>query len=132
MSIRKLQTILKDRSKSDATDIFESFEKSDPRFDALLPWSVGVECVERFQKVLAKGSSGAVYRAFLYGRVVACKVLNLISHENVDSFLTEAFLLSSCSHPSIIQLVGVCLNPLEPSIMLWVLVWNACDDSLRC
>ena len=80
-------------------------------------------CLSRMQKKtttlqLAKGASGAVYRGFLYERLVACKVLVGINMQSVDSFLTEAVLLSTCSHPSIIQLMGVCLDPREPSIML--------------
>ena len=71
-----------------------------------------------FTLQLAKGASGAVYRGFLYERLVACKVLVSIDMQSVDSFLTEAVLLSTCSHPSIIQLMGVCLDPREPSIML--------------
>ena len=111
--LRRMQTLLKSKGADDAKDIFNEVQ-SDPRYAALRPWAVGLDCVERMEKPLAKGASGAVHRGFLYERVVACKVLANITVQSVDSFLNEALLLSDCSHPSIIQLIGVCLDAREP------------------
>ena len=108
-----MKALLKSKGADDAKDIFNEVQ-SDPRYAALRPWAVGLDCVEMMEKPLAKGASGAVHRGFLYERVVACKVLADITVQSVDSFLTEASLLSECSHPSIIQLIGVCLDAREP------------------
>ena len=66
----------------------------------------------------SQGSMGEVYRGFLYDRAVACKVLIKVSAASVNGFLNEATLLSICSHPSIIRLIGVCLDPEEPKLIL--------------
>ena len=46
------------------------------------------------------------------------KVLLEINPVSVNGFITEATLLSTCSHPSIVQLIGVCFDPREPTLVL--------------
>ena len=47
---RRLTDLLKSKGQDDAIDIFNHFECKDPRYVALLPWAVNLECVERMDK----------------------------------------------------------------------------------
>ena len=47
---RVMTNLLKSKGQDDATDMFDHFQREDPRYAALLPWAVNLESVERMEK----------------------------------------------------------------------------------
>ena len=48
--IHRMKKLLKCKGQDDAIDIFNHFQREDPRYAALVPWAVNLECIERMDK----------------------------------------------------------------------------------
>ncbi|KAJ3671723.1 hypothetical protein LUZ60_007802 [Juncus effusus] len=58
--------------------------------------------------ILGKGAYGTVYKGFLGGINVAIKILNRECTQGVLGFKQEVAILTTCRHPNLVTLMGVC------------------------
>jgi serine/threonine protein kinase len=77
--------------------------------------------------LLGAGGLAKVFPGTFRRRRVAFKIMftPVITKETIQSFFLEASLLRSCTHPNVVELLGVCVAP--PSMTL---ILELCDRSL--
>ena len=94
-------------------DILEVFQERGD-LDAISAWSCSssqITIATKDAKPIAKGAFGAVYKVFLDSTPCAAKKLKKVTAQSVRGLVNEARVLSTLSHPGIVRLIGVCLEP---------------------
>ncbi|XP_057993748.1 wall-associated receptor kinase 2-like [Hevea brasiliensis] len=68
-------------------------------------------------QIVGKGGFGIVYKGTLDKKLVAIKKSRFMDHDQIEQFVNEVFVLCQIKHPSVVKLIGVCLETSVPLLV---------------
>ncbi|KAJ9128741.1 hypothetical protein P3X46_034525 [Hevea brasiliensis] len=68
-------------------------------------------------QIVGKGGFGIVYKGTLDKKLVAIKKSRFMDHDQIEQFVNEVFVLCQIKHPSVVKLIGCCLETSVPLLV---------------